>query len=113
MTTLAPSLLIGPSLYFRVARITIKSRMGSKFGKIRPGTEELAALKRLKNPHSLIMEEMLRPLKCLHILNGSSSFLLVTRTIIKAWTSLNFDKIPLLAWDLAALEHLKDQKVMV
>ena len=27
-------------------------------------------------------------------LNGSSSFLLVTRKITKAWTSLNFGKIP-------------------
>ena len=33
--------------------------MGSKFDKIRPGTEELAAPERLKNPHTLIMGEML------------------------------------------------------
>ena len=37
----------------------MKFRIGSKFGKIRPGTEELAVLKRLKNPQSLIMEETL------------------------------------------------------
>ena len=48
MTTLAPSFLICSSLFFKVTRITIKSRMGSKFGRIRPGTYELAALERLE-----------------------------------------------------------------
>ena len=41
-------------------------------------------------------------------LDGSSSFLQVTRTIIKAWTSLNFGKIPSPTTELAALEHLKN-----
>ena len=36
MTTLATSFLIGSSLFLQVTRTTIKSRMGSKFGKIRP-----------------------------------------------------------------------------
>ena len=45
MTTLAPSFLI-----CKVTRTTIKSRMGSKFGRIGPGTYELAALERLQNP---------------------------------------------------------------
>ena len=40
-------------------------------------------------------------------LNGSSSFLLVTRPSIKAWMSLNFGKIPSLTSELAALERLK------
>ena len=48
MTTLALSLLIGSFLFFQVTRTTIKSQMGSKFGKIRPGTYELAALERLE-----------------------------------------------------------------
>ena len=48
MTTLATSFLIGSSLFLQVARTTIKSRMGSKFGRIRPGTYELAALERLE-----------------------------------------------------------------
>ena len=48
MTTLAPSLLIGSSLFLQVTIPTIKSRMGSKFGKIRPGTYDLAALERLE-----------------------------------------------------------------
>ena len=57
MTTLAPSFLIGSSLFMQVTRTTIKSRM--KLGKIGPGTYELAALERLENPHRLIMGEML------------------------------------------------------
>ena len=44
VTTLAPSLLIGSSLFLQVTRTTIKSRLGLKFGKIGPGTYELAAL---------------------------------------------------------------------
>ena len=36
--------------------------MVSKFGRIRPGTYELPALERLKNPHRLIMGEVLGPL---------------------------------------------------
>ena len=44
----------------------------------------------------------------LSILNGSSSFLQTIRTTIKAWMSLNFDKIPRLTSELAALEHQKN-----
>ena len=45
--------------------------------------------------------------------NGSSSFLQVTRSAIKAWMGLNFGKIPSLASELAALEHLKNQTLML
>ena len=38
VTTLAPSFLIGSSLFLQVTSTTIISRMGSKFGKIGPGT---------------------------------------------------------------------------
>ena len=48
MTTLAPSFLIGSSLFLQVPRTTIKSRMGSKFGKIGPGTYESAAIELLE-----------------------------------------------------------------
>ena len=48
MTTLAPSFLIFSSLFLQVTRTTIKSRMGSNFGKIGPGTNVLAALERLE-----------------------------------------------------------------
>ena len=48
MTTLAPSFLIGSSFFLQVTRTTIISRMGSKFGRIRPETYELAALEHLE-----------------------------------------------------------------
>ena len=41
-------------------------------------------------------------------LDGSSSLLQITRTIIKAWMGLNFGKIPLLTSELAALERQKN-----
>ena len=92
MTTLAPSFLIGSSLFLQVMRTTIKSQMGSKLVKIRPQTVE--SLSVWKNPHRLIMGEIL--LKCLTLmpsfLDGSSSFLQVTRPTIKVWMSLNFGK---------------------
>ena len=44
MTTLAPSFLIGSSLFLQVMRTTITSWMGLKSGKILQGTHELAAL---------------------------------------------------------------------
>ena len=40
-------------------------------------------------------------------LDGSSSFLQVTKPIKKAWMSLNFGKIPSLTSEIAALERLK------
>ena len=44
----------------------------------------------------------------LSILNGSSSFLHIIRTTIKAWMGLNFGKISLLTSALAALERQKN-----
>ena len=41
--------------------------------------------------------------------NGSSSFLQVTRSVLKAGMCLNFGKIPSLTSELAALEHVKNQ----
>ena len=46
-------------------------------------------------------------------LNGSSSFLQVTRATIKAWLSLNFCQIQQLTIELAALECLKNQSYKV
>ena len=43
----------------------------------------------------------------LSILNGSSIFLQIRRTTIKAWMSLNFIKIPSPIMGLAHLEPLK------
>ena len=48
MTTLAPSFLIGSSSFLQATRKQIISRMGSKFGRIRPGFYELPALERLE-----------------------------------------------------------------
>ena len=42
------------------------------------------------------------------ILNGSSSFLQIKRTTVKAWMSLNFVKITSPIMELAALKHLKN-----
>ena len=41
--------------------------------------------------------------------NGSSSFLQVTRSILKTWMGLNFGKIPSLTMEVAALQRLKNQ----
>ena len=48
VTTLAPSFLIGSSSFLLATRKFIISRMDLKFGKIGPGTYELAALERLE-----------------------------------------------------------------
>ena len=109
MTTLAPSFLIGSSSFLQVTRTTIKSRMGSKFGQIRPWTVELAALERLeKSPQTYDGRNVVATL-IPAFSNGLSSFLQITRSTIKAWMSFNFGKIPSLTSELAALERLKNQ----
>ena len=106
MTTLAPSFLIGSSSFLQVTRTTIKSPMGSKFCQIRPWTVELAALERLeKFPYTYNGRNVLITLVP-SFSNGSSSFLQITRSIIKAYIGLNFDNIPSLTSELAALEPL-------
>ena len=42
-------------------------------------------------------------------LDGSSSISQITSPTIKAWTTLNFSKIPSPASELAALERLKNR----
>ena len=59
VTTLAHSFLIGSSSFLQATSPPIKSRMGSKLGRIQSGTYELPAIERLKNPQKLIMGEML------------------------------------------------------
>ena len=59
MTTEMPPFLDGSSSFLQVTSTTIKSQMGSKFSHIRPLTTELAAIERLKNPHRIIMVELL------------------------------------------------------
>ena len=48
MTTLVSSFLVGSSLFLQLTRTAIKSQIGLKFGRIGPGTEELAAPEHLK-----------------------------------------------------------------
>ena len=108
MTTLAPSFLICSSLFLQVTRTTIKPRMGWKFGRIRPGTYKLAAIECLeKSPQTYNGRNVVTTLVP-SFLDGSSSFLQITRPTIKAWMSLNFRKIPSLTSELAALERQKN-----
>ena len=109
VTTLAPSFLIGSSSFLQATRTPIKSQMGLKFGKIRSGSYELPALERLKkSPYTYNGGNVVTSLVLL-ISNGSSSFLQVRRSNIKACMGFNFGKIPSLTSELAALERLKNQ----
>ena len=86
----------------------MKSWMGLKFSQIGLQTVELAALECLeKSPYTYNGRNVVTTLLP-SFLDGSSLFLQVTRTTLKAWLSLNFDKIPSLTTELAALEHLKN-----
>ena len=108
------SFLIGSSSFLQVWRTTIISLKSSKYGRIRPGTAELAALEHLKNSHRLMItyngENLVSTLEPLFLIE-SFSFLQVTRTTIKSWMSSNFRGIPPLTLELAALERLKDQTI--
>ena len=82
--------------------------MGSKFGRIRPGTYELAPLEGLeKSPLTYNRRNVVTTLVP-SLLDVSSSFLQITRPTLKAWMGLNFGKIPSLASELAALERHKN-----
>ena len=108
VSTLAASFLIGSSSYLQVTRTSIISQTSSNFDQIQPRTAELAALEPLKNSHRLIMGE--NPVSTLapSFLIGSSSFLQVRRTTIKAWMSSKLGRIPTLTSELCALERLKN-----
>ena len=83
--------------------------MCSKFGKIRPGTYELAALEFLeKSPKTYNGRNIVTTL-VQSFLDVSSSCLQVTSPTINAWMSLNFGKITSLTSELAALERLINQ----
>ena len=87
--------------------------MSSKFSQIRPRTAELAALGRLKKfPKTYNGENLVSTLAHTFLI-GSSSFLQVMRTTIKAWMSLNFGRIPLLTSEFAALERLKKRHTIL
>ena len=103
MRTTAVSFLIGSSSFLQVTWTTIKSRMTSKFGQIRPLTVELAAIERLEtNPHTYNGRHVVNTPEH-SCLIGSSSFLQATRTCITAWMGLNFNQIRPLTRELPAL----------
>ena len=92
VTPLGPSFLIRSSSYLQVTRTSITSRTSSKFGQIGQRTAELAALGLLeKFPYTYNGRNLVNNLAPSFLI-GSSSFLQVTRTCIKAWMSSNFDK---------------------
>ena len=96
VSTLAPSFLIGSSSYLQVTRTSLISGTSSNFSQIRPRTAELAALEPLKKfPLTYNRENLGSNLAPLFLI-GSSSFLQVMRTTIKAWMGSNLDRIPLL-----------------
>ena len=96
VSTLGPSFLIGSSSYLQVTRTSIISRTCSSFSQIRPRTAELAALERLKKfPWTYHGENLVSTLAPSYLI-GSSSFLQVMRTTIKAWLSSNLGRISLL-----------------
>ena len=83
--------------------------MGLKFGRIRPGTYELAALERQeKSPSKTYNWRNVVTTLVPSFLDGSSSFLQITRPTIKARMSLNFGNIPLLTSEFPALERQKN-----
>ena len=93
MSAIAPLFLIGSSSFLQVTNTTIKSQTSSKFSKIQPGGVELAALECLKkSPWNYNGRNVVSTL--VHSFLDGSSFLQVTSTTIKSWTSLNFCQIP-------------------
>ena len=106
VTTLAP---LFSSTFFQVTRTIIKSQMGLKFSQIGPHTAELAALEHLENsPYTYNGRNVVTYLVP-SVLDGFSPFFQVITTTMKAWRSLNFNKIPSVTTGLAAFEHLKNQ----
>ena len=84
MTALAFTFLIGSSSFFHLTRTNIKAWMCLKFCRIRPKTNELAAIEGLeKSPLTYKGRNVVTPL-VLSILNGSSLFLQIRRATIKA-----------------------------
>ena len=83
VSTLAPSFLIGSSSCLQITRTSIISLTSSNFSQILPRTAELAVLERLKNPHRHNGENLVSTLVPSFLI-GSSTFLQVMRTTIKA-----------------------------
>ena len=84
VSSLAPSFLIGSYSFLHLTRTVIKASVGLKFGNIGPGSTELAALDCLKNSPWTYNGRNVVSTLVFSFLNGSSPFLQVTRTAIKA-----------------------------
>ena len=112
VSTLAPSFLIGSYSFLHVTRTAIKAWMGSKFSKIKYEPMELAALECLKkSPYTHNGNNVVSTL-VLSFLDGSSSFLQVSRTPIKALMSLIFGHTRPPTIELGVLECLKYSSLM-
>ena len=92
-STVLPPFLIVSSSFLQVTRTTKTTGMSPNFDQIGLLTVELAAIERLEKSlytyHWRNVVTSLLPL----FMNGSSSFLQVIRTAIKAWMSLFFCQI--------------------
>ena len=108
MNTRAPTFLIGSSSFFHVTRTAMRSRMSSKFRKIRPWTAELAALERLKkSPWTYHGKDVLNaPAPSFRM--GSYSFWQATRSVIRSRISSKFSEFRPWTAELPALECLKN-----
>ena len=87
VNTITPTFSIGSSSFLQATTTTIKSQTSSKFVRIRLWTAELAGLKRQeKSPLAYNGRNIVNTLASSSLI-GSTSFLQVTRTCIKAWMS--------------------------
>ena len=107
MATLAPLFFIGSSSFLQVTRTTI-CRMGSNFSQIRPLTVELAALECLKKSLFCVVATLAPS-----ILIGSSSYSEVRRMAIRSRIGSNFSQIRPLTAELAALDCVKNQYLVL
>ena len=90
VSTLAPSFLIGSYSFLQVTRTAIKAWIWSEFSKIEHRYMELAALECLKkSPYTYNLSNVVSTLM-LSFLDGSLSFLQISRATIKAFHAFDF-----------------------
>ena len=111
--TLAPSFLIGSYSFLHVTRTAIKAWMGLIFSKMEHRSMELAALECLKNSPWTYNGSNVVCTLVLSLLDGYSLFLQVLRTTIKTLMRLILCQIPSPTTELAALECLKNECIML
>ena len=93
VNTLAPTFLIGSSSFFQLTRTTLQSGQSSNLRQIGPRAAEQAALDRIeKFPKTYNGRNLVNTLAPSFRI-GSSSFLQLTKTCMKAWMSSNFGKV--------------------